>query len=131
MKKPEEIKKGLRQCADSEPYKDCPYDGRDFPYCTQRMSIDAREYIEQLEEQNRKLQLRICDYSADIAAQNREIELLKRERDNMENIEKVEKALDRMAGHDVDLICRTNGAPCCECKPGSPCAIRRANNGSD
>ena len=49
MKTPEELKKGLENCAKLRVCTKCPSDRRDFPLCIQRKSEDALARIEQLE----------------------------------------------------------------------------------
>lgn len=62
MKTPDEIKKGLECCAQSEPCVDCVYDRRDFPMCVRRMAEDALAYIRQLEAAHRTEYCEDADY---------------------------------------------------------------------
>jgi len=49
MKTPDEIKKALEHCAGANPCMECPFDGRDFPYCIMRMNKDALALVQRLE----------------------------------------------------------------------------------
>ena len=70
MKKPEEIKKGLKCCYETDScYGKCPYDNpqSDICECTSTLAKDAVAYIEQLEAQ--------------LAKQNNLIDVLEEEND--------------------------------------------------
>lgn len=60
MKTPEEIKKGLECCSRSDSCpQECPY--YDVQSCGSVSKLDALAYIQQLDEEKKQLQKRICD----------------------------------------------------------------------
>lgn len=49
MKTSEKVKKGIAHCIEIRACIECPYDGRDFPRCFERIGKDALAYIQSLE----------------------------------------------------------------------------------
>lgn len=62
-KTPEEVKKGLECCAKNKPYpcNECPYERTFEEEWSCKLHSDALAYIQQLDEEKKQLQKRICD----------------------------------------------------------------------